>query len=149
MNHTTHDVETYLREHIPLSQAMGVSVLSCGDDGVLLAAPLAPNINHRETAFGGSISSLAILAAWTLIHVRLTTLKISARIVIQRSSMEYQEAVIGDFEAFCPTPTAEAWGKFLRTLQRYGKARLALTAEVRCGSLIAATFTGEYVAIGM
>lgn len=143
----TADVEAYLHEHIPLSSAMAVSVLSCNDDGVLLSAPLAPNINHRETAFGGSIASLAILAAWTLIHVRLTTLQIPARIVIQRSNIEYKEAVTGDFEAFCPTPSLEAWEKFLRTLQRHGKARLALTAEVRCGSLVAATFTGEYVAI--
>ena len=64
-------LERYLHEHIPLSKAMGVSVLSVGEEAVTLRAPLAPNINHRETVFGGSASALAILAAWSLLHTRL------------------------------------------------------------------------------
>jgi len=35
---------------------------------VLLTAPLAANINHRATVFGGSASAVAILAAWTYLY---------------------------------------------------------------------------------
>ncbi|WP_370677334.1 YiiD C-terminal domain-containing protein [Pleomorphomonas sp. PLEO] len=66
-----HDLESYLHEQIPLSQAVGVSVRSVTDGGVTLAAPLAPNINHKSTVFGGSASPLSILAAWSTLHVRL------------------------------------------------------------------------------
>ena len=59
----TKSLENYLHEHIPLSKAMGVTVRSVSGEAVTLAAPLAPNINHRETVFGGSASALAILAA--------------------------------------------------------------------------------------
>jgi thioesterase domain-containing protein len=65
------ELAQYLHEHIPLSRAMGVEVVEATWDGVSLRAPLAPNINHRETVFGGSASAVAILAAWALLYVRL------------------------------------------------------------------------------
>jgi thioesterase domain-containing protein len=57
------ELQAYLHAHIPLSAAMQVSVDAVAADGVTLRAPLAPNINHRETVFGGSASAVAILAA--------------------------------------------------------------------------------------
>ena len=50
---------------------MAVSVKAVTTDTVILAAPLEPNINHKHTVFGGSASALGILAAWSLLHVRL------------------------------------------------------------------------------
>jgi thioesterase domain-containing protein len=58
------ELERYLHEHIPLSHAMRVGVVTVDAGTVVLRAPLEPNINHRETVFGGSASALAILAAW-------------------------------------------------------------------------------------
>lgn len=66
------DLEHYLHDHIPLSKAMAVSVASVAPHEVVLRAPLAPNINHRDTVFGGSASAVAILAAWSLLNTRLT-----------------------------------------------------------------------------
>jgi thioesterase domain-containing protein len=86
---TPAELEAYLHEHIPLSHAMQVAVVELGPDTVVLRAPLAPNINHRETVFGGSASAVAILAAWSLLHTRLTSAGISARLVIQRNTMSY------------------------------------------------------------
>jgi thioesterase domain-containing protein len=141
-------VEQYLHEHIPLSAAMEVSVVAVDESGVRLAAPLAPNINHRQTVFGGSASALAILSAWALVHVRLTALEIPARIVIQRNEVEFLAPMTTDFEAFCPTPSEEEWQRFLTLLRRRGKGRLRLTAELQSGGEIVGTFTGEYVALG-
>jgi thioesterase domain-containing protein len=66
-----HDLQAYLHERIPLSRAMEVAVREAGSDGVVLYAPLAPNINHRDTVFGGSASAVAILAAWSALYVRM------------------------------------------------------------------------------
>lgn len=62
-----YELDHYLHEHIPLSQDMGVEVVVADWNSVTLRAPLAPNINHRETVFGGSASAVAIPAAWALI----------------------------------------------------------------------------------
>ena len=50
-------IERYLHEHIPLTTHMEVGVDRIDDTGVRLTAPLAPNINHRQTAFGGSVAA--------------------------------------------------------------------------------------------
>src|SRR5882762_1797906 len=93
------DLERYLHEHIPLSKAMQVSVVSVQTDGVTLRAPLAPNINHRDTVFGGSASAVAILAAWSLLHVRLRAQGLASRLVIQRNTMDYALPILGEFTA--------------------------------------------------
>jgi hypothetical protein len=89
------ELERYLHEHIPLSRAMGVAVDSATTDGVRLRAPLAPNINHRETVFGGSASALCILAAWQRLDAMLAR-KGRARIEIQ-ATLEYCGRAAGRF----------------------------------------------------
>ena len=80
-----HSLAQYLHQQIPLSRAMQVDALEVSEDSVRLSAPLVPNVNHRATVFGGSASALAILAAWSLLHVRLRGSFPQASIVIQRA----------------------------------------------------------------
>ncbi|SDT87200.1 thioesterase domain-containing protein, putative [Verrucomicrobium sp. GAS474] len=143
---TSADLERYLHEFIPLSHAMGVRVIRGDGEGVELAAPLGPNLNHHRTAFGGSIASLAILSAWTLFHVRLRGVVASSQLVIQRSEFSYLKPIEGEFSAFCPGPAAEKWERFLAVFGRKGVGRLALTAEVRYAGEVAGRFEGDYVA---
>src|SRR4051812_8071949 len=86
---TASELEDYLHSHIPLSAAMQVAVDTVDVHGVVLRAPLAPNINHRDTVFGGSASAVAILAAWSLLHTRMRQEGIAARLVIQANTMDY------------------------------------------------------------
>lgn len=141
-----HELQRYLHDHIPLTEAMGVSVESAEEGKVVLRAPLEPNINHRDTVFGGSASALAILAGWALVHVRMRALGHSPRrIVIQRNRMEYERPIEGEFRAECSAPEPAAWERFLRILERRGMARLALEARVLEGSAVAGRFQGDYV----
>ncbi|WP_436054037.1 YiiD C-terminal domain-containing protein [Phenylobacterium sp. LjRoot225] len=55
-----------------MSKAMQVEVIAAKTDATILRAPLEPNINHRETAFGGSVSALAILSDASLWNCRRT-----------------------------------------------------------------------------
>jgi thioesterase domain-containing protein len=59
------ELQDHLHAHILLTRAMQVSVVSFAPRAVVLAAPLEPNINHRDTVFGGSASALAMLPAWS------------------------------------------------------------------------------------
>src|ERR1700741_271689 len=105
-------VQPYLHEYIPLSAAMGVQVRTASIEHVKLAAPLRPNVNHTETVFGGSAAALATLSAWTLLHLRREEARLDARLVIQRSHMEYERPIPGDFEAVCDFDDAAAWERF-------------------------------------
>jgi len=145
------DTESYLHEHIPISRALGVTVVRADADGVELRAPLAANINHRSTVFGGSAISVAILAAWTLVH--LWTMDLGRlgrlgryRVVIRRSEMDYRAPIQGDFSATCTTPPG-VLDRFTRSLERHRTARVDLTARVSSGDIEAGSFAGSYVAI--
>ena len=145
---TEAELETYLHDHIPLSRAMAVRVVSIADDKVVLGAPLAPNINHRDTVFGGSASALAILSAWSLLHLRLSAAGQPSRVVIQRNSMDYLAPIAGDFIATATAPDAAAWDGFLRMLTRRGLARITIGAELEYQGRIAGRLSGEFVAFG-
>jgi thioesterase domain-containing protein len=67
--------------------------------------------------------------------------------VIQRETVEYTEPATADFMAFCPIPDEAAWNRFVATLTRRGRGRLALTATVESAGIMTAFFTGEFVAI--
>ena len=143
----TQRLERYLHEHIPISRHLGASVVEAGAERVRLRAPLAPNLNHRDTAFGGSLSALAILAGWAWLHLRLEERGHRGRIVIMRSTMEFLAPAEGDFEARCGAPAPERWELFVRTLERRGRARLGLDAQLAVGDRPVATFRGQYVAL--
>lgn len=136
----------YLHEHIPLSVAMGVEPRVVSDDEVRLAAPLGPNVNHRGTAFGGSIAALAVLAGWGWLRARLDGRTPLPRLVVQQQTVDFLSAGHADLVATCRAPPAEAWDRFLRTLERRGRARLDLAVEVHAGDALVARFGGAYVA---
>lgn len=145
-NSSTEDLETYLHAHIPLSAAMQVAVVSVSPEAVTLAAPLAPNINHRSTAFGGSVSTLAILSAWSLVNLRLRAEGHHTRLVIQSNRMEYDAPIESDFTATAMLADAAAWPAFVKLLTRRGRARLVVQSVVRCGEVVGGRFEGEFVA---
>jgi thioesterase domain-containing protein len=142
------ELEQYLHEHVPLSRAMQVSVLSVQADGVTLGAPLAPNINHQDTLFGGSAAAIAILAGWSLLHTRLAVLGLSSRLVIQRNSMSYDLPITGAFTARSFVRAPAVWEPFILMLKRKGRARLSVSCILEFEGQPAARLEGEFVALG-
>jgi thioesterase domain-containing protein len=145
---TPAELQTYLHDHIPLSKAMEVSVLSIADDAVVLGAPLGPNINHRETVFGGSASAVAILACWSLLHLRLTSAGLESRVVIQRNEMDYLAPISGTFTARSYFEPGVNWELFVKMLTRKGRARASIGAVLEFEGSAAGRLTGEFVALG-
>lgn len=144
----THDeITRYLHEHIPLTRHLGAVVEQWDGATVRLGAPLAPNLNHRSTAFGGSLSALAILSGWALVHLSLRERGIGARVVIQRSEVDFEEPVDGDFTATSALPPARDWDRFLATLARHRRARVEVTATLRSPSGVGGEHRGTYVAV--
>ena len=141
------ELQQYLYDHIPLSKNMQVGVIEIQQEGVILSAPLAPNINHRETVFGGSASAVAILAAWCLVHTGLAQAGIISRLLIQRNTMDYLLPINGTFSARSFLKSASDWEKFLRMFARKGRARIQVSSELIYSGQIAGTLQGEFVAL--
>ncbi len=139
-------LRAYLYEHIPLSKAMGVEVVAAGSDGVRLSAPLEPNINHRDTVFGGSATAVAILSAWALVHLRLREADLSPEIVIQRHAMRFDLPITGTFMAASGIADPAGWARFVGTLRRKNRGRIHVVSQLTCDGRPVGEFEGDFVA---
>lgn len=148
-------LEQYLHHQIPLSAAMNVTVSGTTPDSVILGAPLEPNINHKSTAFGGSLSTLGILAAWSLVHLRLLDEGEDCEVVIQSNQMEYHKPsnqmeyhkpVVGPFIARSALAVPTIWPTFVKTLRRRKLARIEVYSEIIFNEDIVGKLTGRFVA---
>ena len=144
---TNKDIQAYLYEQIPLTRAMAIAVTEASETEVRLSAPLAPNINHQESAFGGSISAAAMLSCWTLMHIRLRQIETPTQLVIHKNNIIYREPVLDKFEAVCRFPKEEAWQDVLTMLERCGKAKIILNADIWCRARKVAVFQGSFVTL--
>ena len=140
-------IQNYLFRNIPLTKAMGVGVVEAEPDKVVLNAPLEPNINHRETVFGGSASALCILSAWALVHFRLQHEGFACRVVIHKNTMIYEKPILSEFTACCILADQQSWAAFVKVLSKKGKSRVTLTSSLECGGEKVGSFEGTLVAM--
>lgn len=138
-------LQATLATEIPITQHLGLRVVSYGVDGLALAAPLAPNINHKETVFAGSLNAVLTLTGWSLLWLILHEEAIAAKVVIQDSTVRYLRPVAIDFVARCPHLAFEERTRMLSTLRRHGRARVTLDAAIYESDEVAVAFTGRYV----
>lgn len=142
---TKTQIEQYLYKHIPITKALGVKAISFSENEVKLKAPLFNNINHRSTAFGGSISSLLITTGWSYLRLLFDDHKTIPAIVISRSSTDYIKPISQDFVAELVIPEENEIEKFKEMYNRFGKSRITLKAQIKAGQQIQAAFEGDFV----
>ena len=139
-------IQRLLLEQIPLTRAMGVQVVGrTNEGGVILEAPLEPNHNHLNTAFGGSLAALATLSGYVMLWLEVDDP--SCHIVIRESRISFQRPVNGTLRAICRRPADEALAEFRAAFARKDRARLELEAIIEQDGEAAVTFHGTFVAI--
>jgi thioesterase domain-containing protein len=128
------EAEEFFHEKIPLTRAMAVRVLSHARDSFAVEAPVAVNHNHLHTAFGGSINAVATLAAYAFLWLELRDSTVE--IVVAESAIRFRapvrETILASFQA---------------ALSAKGKARITLHVRVEENNVVAAEFTGTFVAL--
>ncbi len=138
-------LQDVLNTEIPLTRHIGISVVEYTDLSLTLSAPLENNINHKCTAFGGSIYSVSVLSGWGLIYLLLKQHNLSGHIVIQESTIKFIKPINSDITAKCSFLSIQQYEKFLNMYRRKGVARIRLTSKITCNSEDAVIFNGSYV----
>jgi thioesterase domain-containing protein len=142
------ELQAILEREIPMCAQMGIKVQHGGADGLVMRLPLAPNRNHQQTAFAGSLNALCTIAGWGSVYLLLRELGRDGNIVIRRSSIKYQEPVSSsEIHARCQPVSAEARQYFLEMLGDKGQAKLELSVEVAGSDGPAVSFSGSYVVL--
>ncbi|WP_288843263.1 YiiD C-terminal domain-containing protein [uncultured Deefgea sp.] len=138
-------LEKTLHEEIPLTREIGIQVVHATTQRVQLNAPLSPNINHKCTAFGGSLYAVAVLAGWSMVFARLHAAGIHAHIVIQDAKIDYLLPVAETIHAECNVISDTDFAHCLKLFARKGRGRIALPVQIITAQGIAVRFVGNYV----
>lgn len=143
---TADEITRHFHAKIPISRDMGLRVTEVSSSHAVVSVPLAPNINHVHTVFGGSLYAAAALSCYALFQALSREAGgLSDELVIQEGGIKYLSPVDGDFTVRAELADPEDGRKFIETLRRHGKARLKLVASVHCRDKVRATFEGLYV----
>jgi thioesterase domain-containing protein len=139
-------LRTVWRREMPITDALGISIDSATHADLVLRMPLAPNRNHKGTAFAGSLSALATLTGWSLLWRTMREVGETAHVVIQDSTIRYLLPVRSDAIASARLPAAGDVERLLSALRRRGKGRITLDVTIRDETdVVVATFEGRYV----
>lgn len=130
MSDAVSDLERLLLAQIPLARAMELRIRDYDGDHLAIAAPLAPNINDKGCAFGGSLVALMTLAGWALVENRLQAAGLHADVFVADSQVEYLAPLWDDLTADAAAAEGEDWDAFLAAFAQKGRARIAVLAEV-------------------
>lgn len=142
------ELELLMRSGIPLARAMGLRVADFDGGRLALAAPLAPNVNDKGCAFGGSIAGLLTLAQWGLVNLKLGEAGLDAEVFVADTTLRFLAPVWGELHAEAYVD-GDPWPDFLDSLATIGKARIEVHGEIvgEDGGAPAARQSARFVAI--
>ena len=142
-----HDLIRFIRDKIPLARAMELELQTHDDDLLVLGAPLAPNVNDKGCAFGGSLVSLMTLCGWGLVELALRARGHDCDVYVGESTARYLQPVWADFRAEARLAEGADWATFFDTLHARGNARIEVACRVPgADGQPAATLTARFVA---
>jgi thioesterase domain-containing protein len=139
-------IQVLLHSKIPITRSMGVKVEDYDGERLILSAPLAENVNHLGTAFGGSLNALAVLSGYGLLWLEMK--ETQCHIVIRKSAISYERPVRGELRAICVRPDTEALAEFKQAFHQKGRARISLAVTIEDQGQVAVRFEGIFVALG-
>ncbi|MBD2859232.1 YiiD C-terminal domain-containing protein [Spongiibacter sp. KMU-158] len=138
----------FVHQYLPTAVHMQISVQGYDSQSLKLHAPLAPSINDKGTAFGGSIYVVAVMACWGMVYLRCVEEGLEPDIVVAKADIEYLKPVNGDIVAqSVPAPEAD-WKVFFEKFAERGRAKMELRSEVVINGEVAARFSGLYAILG-
>ncbi len=136
------ELQTAFYELIPLSRHMGVQIEQYSGNALTLSAPLSLNINHQESAFGGSLYALAVLAGWGLMQLKLSERMLDCNTVISGAEASYQVPVFDDL--VCSAILPDDAEDFFTRLSDAGKATTKMSSQFMDGDKVAMELLGTY-----
>lgn len=145
------DLQVTLHREIPICAQMGITVAAYDAGRLSLQMPLAPNRNHKQTAFAGSLNALCTVTGWCLVYLLSRERQDFGDVVIRRSSIKFLHPVDGDvITATTESPDLRLVDHFSEMLLEKGQAKLDLRVEIASADGIdgpAVCFAGSYVVL--
>ena len=135
----------YLKQHVPLTCHIDIQAGQQAENWFELSAPLTPNLNDKQTAFGGTLAALCTLGGWCVIASLCRDHQLEVDIAVLESHIRYRLPVKSDpITARATLPGREKQAQFLAKLRNDGVAKLEIKARICRDTREAVSFTGVY-----
>jgi len=121
-----HQLTKSLHAQIPMTGFLRIALVELDHDRIVLAAPLAPSRNHRDTAFGPGVFTAAGLAPWLLLVRRAWAQRLAVQILLRRCEFAIHRPITADYRARCDALPAVEIG----AVRRGEKLRLTASSHV-------------------
>lgn len=140
------ELQADILQHIPLARAMDLAVTRYSGSEIEMTAPLAPNINDKGCAFGGSMASLLTLAGWGLIELGLRAEDLDCDLYIGDSQLRYHAPVWGELRCSARLAEGSTLEALVASLRERGKGRVDVVCEIAGDEGVAATLGARFFA---
>ena len=102
------ELQNKLHNEIPLTKMMELKIQDYNEKELITTAPLNININDKGTAFGGSLSTITIISAWSLCWLISKELGFNSNnIVIIKNETSFRKPVTEDIICYTKKPSKD------------------------------------------
>ena len=140
------ELQNKLYNDIPLTKIMEIKIQNYTNQELITTASLGININDKGTAFGGSLSTMTIISAWSLCWLISKELGFdSNNIVIIKNETSFRRPVTKDIVCITKKPSKEEIEIVKQKLQIKKSASLKIQSQIIEDGEICVDFEGYYV----
>ena len=140
------ELQNKLYTEIPLTKMMEIKIQDYNEQELITTAPLNPNINDKGTAFGGSLSTITIISAWSLCWLISKELGFgSNNIVIIKNETSFKKPVTKDIVCHTKKLSFEEIKTLKQKLEIKKSASIKIESKIIENDEICVEFVGYYV----
>ena len=142
----TKELQNKLYNEIPLTKLMEIKIQDYNESELITTAPLSININDKGTAFGGSLSTITIISAWSLCWLISKELGFDSKnIVIIKNETSYRKPVTKDIICHTKKPLQKEIEILKQKLETKKSASIKIESNIIENGEICVEFEGYYV----
>ena len=134
----------FLYLHIPSVKFMQLKLVSCDKNSLRGIAPSKPNLNDKQTIFGGSSNALMIVCAWSFIKYNLEQLNLNNDVVIADAQTRWLKAQSDELNIIVRCDMN--WDEIITVLNNNQSAKPSVQCQVKNQqNELCTTMTARYV----
>lgn len=142
----TKELQNKLYNEIPLTKVMKIKIQDYNENELIITAPLKININDKGTAFGGSLSTITIISAWSLCWLISKELGFNSNnIVIIKNETSFRKPVTKDIICYTEKPSFEEIKLLKQKLETKKSASIKIESKIIEDAQTCVDFLGYYV----
>lgn len=140
------ELQNKLHNEIPLTKFMNIKIENYDESKLITIAPLDVNINDKGTAFGGSLSTLTTISAWSLCWLISKELEFNSNnIVIIKNETSFKKPVTKNLVCHTKKPSKEEIKILKEKLENKKSASIKIESQIIEDNEICVDFIGYYV----